>query len=76
MLSLLVLITAAKRGYGFTKLTICDLFAASDFLGERATVGAEQRRVLAPLALGPLHGPPFPIRQQEKVTLAVKDVEG
>ena len=57
-------------------LTICDLFAASDFLGKRAAVGAEQRRVLAPLALGPLHGTPLPIRQQEKVALTVKDVEG
>ena len=53
-----------------------DPIAASDFLGKRAAVGAEQRRVLAPLALGPLHGTPLPIRQQEKVALTVKDVEG
>ena len=75
MLSLLVLITAAKRGYGFTKLTIGDLFAASDPPGKAAAVGAIQLRVLAPLALRPLHRPGLSVRQQEEVPLRPQDEE-
>ena len=76
VLSLLVLITAAYRGDGFTKLTICDGFVASDPLGNRAPIAPEQRRVFAPLALRPFHGPRLSVRQQEEVPLRRKDEEG
>ncbi len=32
--------------------------------------------MLAPLALGPFHGPRLPVRQQEEVPLRRKDEEG
>ena len=75
VLSLLVLITAAYRGDGFTKLTICDGFVASDPLGNRAPIAPEQRRVFAPLALRPFHGPRLSVRQQEEVSLRRKHEE-
>ena len=75
MLSLLVLITAAYRGYGFTKLTICDFFAASDLLSHQTVTFPYQHHVLAALALGALQPALFPVGQQEEVSLRCKHEE-
>ena len=75
MLSLLVLITAAYRGYGFTKLTMCDFFAASDLFSHQTVTFPYQHHVLAALALGALQPALFPVGQQEEVSLRCKHEE-
>ena len=74
-LSLLVLITAAECGKGFTKLTIGDFFAASDLLGHRAVALPAKLRMLPSLSLGVLHPAPFSVSQQEEVSLRRKHEE-
>ena len=71
-LSLLVLITADICGDGFTKLTICDFFAASDLFSDGAVTFAHELHMACPLALGRLQTPALPIRQQEEVLLRRK----
>ena len=73
MLSLLVLITAAlQSGNGFTKLTVCDFFAASDPLGSGPGVETGRHNVPQPLALRVFHPPALAVRQQEEVSLRRK----
>ena len=52
---LLVLITAADCGYGFTKLTICDFFAASDLLGNQTVAFTHQFDMLLSFPFGIFH---------------------
>ncbi|MBQ0038703.1 MAG: hypothetical protein KBS74_08560, partial [Clostridiales bacterium] len=72
LLSLLVLITAAVCGYGFTKLTVCDFFAASDFLGNRAASFPHQLHMLAALTLRGFHAASFAVCQHQKLSFCRK----